>query len=118
MMELRPGCVVLESGTGSGSMTTSLARAVAPHGRVHTFEFHQQRAELAAKEFEENGLGGIVSVEHRNVEQAGFPEALAGTADAVFLDLPAPWRVVPAAAASLRPNGVVCTFSPCIEQVR
>ena len=46
-LELVPGCVMLESGTGSGSLTTSLACAVTPHGRVHTFDFHEQRVASA-----------------------------------------------------------------------
>lgn len=117
-MDLRPGSIVLESGTGSGSLTTSLARAVGPSGHIYTFEFHEQRAQAAAEEFERNGLKNLVTTEQRNIEDSGFPETLHGKADAVFLDLPGPWKAIPSAAKCLRPDGVFCGFSPCIEQVQ
>ena len=133
-LELRPGSVVLEAGTGSGSLTHALARAVAPAGRVASFEFHAARAAEAADELARHGLAGVASVTLRDVEADGFPAAAAagdaaadggggffvadGAADAVFLDLPGPWRVVPAAARVLRPGGRFCAFSPCVEQVQ
>jgi tRNA (adenine57-N1/adenine58-N1)-methyltransferase catalytic subunit len=60
----------------------------------------------------------VVTVQQRNVEHDGFAPELDGTADAAFLDLPEPWLAVPAAARCLRFDGVLCSFSPCIEQVQ
>ena len=59
--------MVLETGTGSGSLTHSLARAVAPTGRVFTFEFHAGRAAKAREEFERHGLS-LSSAEEGNEE--------------------------------------------------
>ena len=139
---LRPGRTVLESGTGSGSLTTSLARSVAPTGRVFTFEFHAQRAQAArcaaplwtlgaaahptppvpvcfrSVDFAHNKLEHLVRVFVRDTEANGFPASLEGSAHAVFLDLPGPQKVAASACASLRPDGLLCSFSPCIEQVQ
>ncbi|CAN6865072.1 unnamed protein product [Brassica oleracea] len=117
-LEVVPGCVVLESGTGSGSLSTSLARAVAPTGHVYSFDFHEQRAVCAREDFEKTGISSLVTVEVRDIQGQGFPEKLSGLADSVFLDLPQPWLAVPSAAKMLKEDGVLCSFSPCIEQVQ
>ncbi|XP_062185886.1 uncharacterized protein LOC133889367 [Phragmites australis] len=117
-LELVPGCVVLESGTGSGSLTTSLARAVAPHGHVHTFDFHEQRAASAREDFERNGLSSLITVNVRDIQGEGFPEQHRGVSDAVFLDLPQPWLAIPSVGLMLKQDGILCSFSPCIEQVQ
>ncbi|KVH92831.1 tRNA (adenine(58)-N(1))-methyltransferase catalytic subunit TRMT61A [Cynara cardunculus var. scolymus] len=117
-LELIPGCVVLESGTGSGSLTTSLSRAIAPTGHVHTFDFHEQRAAAAREDFERTGLSSLVTVGVRDIQGEGFPKDLTGLADAVFLDLPQPWLAIGSAGEMLKPDGVLCSFSPCIEQVQ
>ncbi|KAM0958077.1 hypothetical protein ACFX13_023819 [Malus domestica] len=117
-LELVPGCLVLESGTGSGSLTTSLARAVAPTGHVYTFDFHEQRAVSAREDFEKTGLSNFVTVGVRDIQGEGFPDEFSGRADSVFLDLPQPWLAIASAAKMLKQDGVLCSFSPCIEQVQ
>ncbi|GFP98951.1 tRNA (adenine(58)-n(1))-methyltransferase catalytic subunit trmt61a [Phtheirospermum japonicum] len=101
-LEVVPGCVVLESGTGSGSLTTSLARAVAPNGRVYTFDFHEQRAASAREDFEKTGLSSLVTVGVRDIQGDGFPDEFSGRADSIFLDLPQPWLAIPSAAKMLQ----------------
>ena len=147
LLRLRPGSVVAEAGTGSGSLTHALARAVAPHGKVFTFDFHKARADEAKLEFASHGLGdvvvsgwcdvcrngpgvkaivkpGAVAAPPQEPELAregepaagfGLPEA---SVDAVFLDVPGPWLGVANVLHVLRPGGILCTFSPCIEQTQ
>ncbi|KAG5453102.1 tRNA (adenine-N(1)-)-methyltransferase catalytic subunit trm61 [Clonorchis sinensis] len=123
-LDLVPGCRVLESGTGSGSLTHFLAQAVWPTGSVVTFDFHAGRVECARDEFKNHGLCDCIKVVHRDVCTEGFPpvghqDNVAGV-NAVMLDLPQPWLVVPSLPAVFQPDsgGRVCSFSPCIEQVQ
>ncbi|TNN66978.1 tRNA (adenine(58)-N(1))-methyltransferase catalytic subunit TRMT61A [Liparis tanakae] len=117
MLELKPGSVVCESGTGSGSLSHAILRSIAPSGHLHTVEFHQQRAEKAEEEFREHGVERLVTVRNQDVCKDGF--GVTGVADAVFLDIPSPWEAVGHAKAAMkRQGGRVCSFSPCIEQVQ
>lgn len=105
------------TGTGSASFSHSVARTLGPTGRLFSFEFHEARFRAARAEFARHGLTPAVSLTHRNVCRDGF--APAAHADAVFLDLPAPWDAVPHAKAALRTDrpARICCFSPCVEQV-
>jgi len=110
-LDVRPGKIVVESGThsvfllipagtGSGSFTHSLARTVAPNGKILTFEYHEDRAEKARMDFESHKLDSIVQLECRDVCQNGF--GLDDVADAVFLDLPSPWEAIAASKLALK----------------
>lgn len=59
-------------GTGSGSFSHSLARTIAPTGKLYSFEYHEERANLARAEFEAHGLGDIIKLENRDVYVEGF----------------------------------------------
>lgn len=117
-LDLKPGSFVAEAGTGSGSVTHSFARTVAPDGHVFTFDFHEGRAKDAQKEFESHGLSHVVSSDHRDICSQGFPSELDGKLDAIFLDLPYPWSCIGKVKQSLKLDGRICCFSPCIEQVQ
>ncbi|KAI5994867.1 tRNA methyltransferase complex GCD14 subunit-domain-containing protein [Pisolithus marmoratus] len=67
-----------------------VARTVGPRGHLYSYEFHETRAEKAREEFVRHGMQDIVTLTHRNVCKDGF--TIEDTADAVFLDLPAPWE--------------------------
>ncbi|RCI06654.1 tRNA (adenine-N(1)-)-methyltransferase catalytic subunit trm61 [Rhizopus stolonifer] len=117
MLEMKPGVNVIESGTGSGSFSHSIARTIAPTGQLYSFEYHQERASMAQKEFDDHGYGNIIKMHHRDVCKDGFQ--MKDQVNAVFLDLPAPWDAIGSAKEAFKQDrvGKICCFSPCIEQV-
>ncbi|KAG0371015.1 tRNA methyltransferase complex GCD14 subunit-domain-containing protein [Gamsiella multidivaricata] len=116
-LNLKPGMSMIESGTGSGSFSHSIARTLAPTGHLYTFEYHQERVNAAKKEFEQHGLSDMVTLQCRDVCKDGF--GMENKVDAIFLDLPAPWEAVASAKRAFNQDkiGKICTFSPCIEQI-
>ena len=117
-LRVRPGCIVLETGTGSGSMTHALARSVGSRGKVKTFDFHAGRVDTFRAEMQRHGLEDRVEAYLRDTQTEGFPETLTNQADAVVLDLPRPYDVVVSAARCLKMDGRIASFSPCMEQVQ
>lgn len=73
---------------------------------------------LYREDFEKTGTSSLVTVGVRDIQGEGFPDEFSGLADSVFLDLPQPWLAIPSAGKMLKPDGVLCSFSPCIEQVQ
>ncbi len=73
-LELKPGMRVVESGTGSGSLSTSIIRSILPNGHLFTYEFNAVRAERAREDFTKLGFmdNKLVTVTHRDVLSNGF----------------------------------------------
>jgi len=117
LLDVQPGRVICEAGTGSGSMSASLARALSPGGRLHTFEFHADRQQQAKEDFARYGLLDVIDSKHGDVCMDGFGAELDGKVDGIFLDVPMPWLAIPHADKCLVEGGKICTFSPCIEQI-
>lgn len=117
-LELKPGSIVVESGTGSGSLSHAIIRTVKPTGHLYTFDFHQNRVQKAKEEFDKHyGAGKYVTCQCADACVNGY--SMKEKADAVFLDLPAPWDAVKNAKEALKKFGSrLCSFSPCIEQVQ
>ncbi|GAM83923.1 hypothetical protein ANO11243_019130 [Dothideomycetidae sp. 11243] len=159
-LRVAPGSHIIEAGAGSGSFTHASVRAIfngypssveSRHksGHVYSFEYHRPRVETLREELIHHGLSELVTVTHRDVYEDGFLLSEAGmvspVANAIFLDLPAPWKALRNLTRRVQPgtksvgDGTplghdtsaefvspldprspvsVCCFIPCIEQVQ
>ena len=112
-MGIGPGQTVMEAGTGSGSMTTALAFAVGPQGRVLSYEVKQDVQNLARKNLTRFGLDSRVDFKLRDIQE-GFDET---DVDAFFLDVPNPYDYIAQVRAALKPGGYMCCLIPTFNQV-
>ena len=114
LADVFPGARILESGVGSGALTTALLRAIGPTGHITGYELRDDFAERAVANVH-GFLGADVplDVEVRDVYEGIDEREL----DRVMLDLPEPWRVVKHAVSALRTGGILMAYLPTILQV-
>ena len=121
-----PGATVVEAGTGSGSLTLALSRAVGPEGRVISYELRQDHHDQAVENVSawHEGSGG--KPENLELRVGDVFEGIRdengeviSDVDRMVLDLPEPWHALREGGAvdSLAPGGVLCCYLPTIPQV-
>jgi tRNA (adenine57-N1/adenine58-N1)-methyltransferase len=103
---------VVESGTGSGALTSILSRAVGPSGHVYTYEIREDMYIGAKKNLEKFGLTENITMHHQDILEGIKEENL----DAVVLDLATPWELTDEVHRVLRPSRCIASYSPTIEQ--
>lgn len=112
-LNLRAGSHVIEAGTGSGALTIALAWAVAPTGRVYTYETRPDNFTVARENLVRAGLLAHVTMHQRSIVDGFAQEG----ADALFLDVRTPWKFLGQARRALRPGGFFASLVPTTNQV-
>ena len=108
-----PGDRIVEVGSGSGAMTTALARIANPDGHVYSYEMRKDFWEIARSNLELAGLSSMVTLHNKDPSQ-GFEER---EVDAAVLDLGDPWTMTAPAWACLIDGGVLAGFTPTFNQL-
>ena len=115
-LSVGPGAVVVEAGSGSGSLTLALAWYVGPEGRVYTHERREEFRRLNQRNLEWAGFndGRVVHLDRDIAEGFGCPPQ---SADALFLDVRTPQDYVARIPEAIKPGSPVGFLVPTANQV-
>ena len=112
--DIFPGATVIESGLGSGALTSALLRAVGQTGRVVTYEIDESVVPKAMANIQRV----IPNPSNLTVTIGDVYQGIAERqVDRVVLDVPEPWQAVAGAAEALVMGGILISFLPTILQV-
>ncbi len=107
------GMRVLEAGSGSGGLTTFLANAIRPNGKVYSYETRIDHLKVAIKNLTRSGLLSFVEFYLADIRTTCFQKEL----DAVILDFTTPWEAIDTAMDALKYGGHLIVFVPNWSQI-
>ncbi len=110
---LKPGMRVLEGGTGSGFLTSEIARIVCPTGKVYSYDIRRENLEAARRNIKLAGLEECVELKLGDVKTQVEEKEL----DAAFLDIPDPWEALKTLWNTLKNGAPLIAFIPTINQL-
>ncbi|MDD4954960.1 MAG: tRNA (adenine-N1)-methyltransferase [Candidatus Omnitrophica bacterium] len=108
-----PGARVIESGAGSGALTTAMANFVRPNGKVYSYDRNEEFLENAKKNIERYGLSEYVEFKLREVTDS-YDES---EVDFVMIDIGSQWDLIDAAYKALKGGSRLATICPTFEQL-
>jgi len=111
---LKSGCIVLEIGTGSASLTTFFASLVGPSGHVFTYDINEEFMEIARKNLKKSGMENYVTMFKRDIMTEGLERT---DIDIAIIDLGDPWNVLQIVHKCLKNSGSVAVICPTMNQL-
>lgn len=113
-LDIKPGDVVYEAGTGTGVMTSILSRQVGESGKVISYEKRSDFLEKAQKNVRRLGFIERVTFVAGEIAECEMRQR----ADAFFLDVPEPSTSLETSIMILKGSGRICVICPTTNQVQ
>jgi tRNA (adenine57-N1/adenine58-N1)-methyltransferase len=112
-LDISSGSRVIEGGVGSGALTIVLLRAVAPDGKVISYENRKDHSDLARKNIALTELERCWELRLDDVCTADLEKGV----DAAVVDIPNPWDAIENIKKALRVGGHLCCYVPNANQL-
>ena len=113
VLSLKPGMRVLESGGGSGAMSSHILDTIGDSGFLVTVEENSSNCDglISLRKFLKREKNW--EIVNSRIEDFSSGEKF----DAAMLDLPEPWLAVESMKKILKPGAIFCTYLPTFNQV-
>lgn len=112
-LDIGCGSRVIEGGVGSGAMSIVLLKAVAPAGKVYSYDNREDHASTARRNVAMAGLESCWELRIGDVCSADLEKDV----DAAVVDIPNPWDALSNIVGALSVGGHICCYVPNANQL-
>jgi tRNA (adenine57-N1/adenine58-N1)-methyltransferase len=109
---IKPGDIIIEAGTGSGSLTILLAHFVGLKGKVISYEKREDHIKVAKRNLTKAHLSDSVEFKKGDVTKRITEKNV----DSIILDIPNPWDALNNAYEAVKQGGHVAVYTPTVNQ--